>query len=80
MRSTIIVYARGAGYVADVAGEHGGGPRGLRIGLTAQDAAIYTSRLMLQYAANNPEGGELVAPDEIRDLVPEHLRSIEGPQ
>jgi hypothetical protein len=31
---------------------------------------------MIQYAQSNPEGGDLMAPPEVLDLVPEHLRSV----
>jgi hypothetical protein len=31
---------------------------------------------MIRYASINPDGGDLMAPAEVLDLVPEHLRSI----
>jgi hypothetical protein len=31
---------------------------------------------MLEYAQSNPDGGDLMAPPEVLDLVPAHLRSI----
>jgi hypothetical protein len=76
MRSTVIIRKRGDGYVSDVAGKFGGGHQGARAGLTVEEAAITASRLMIQYAQSNPEGGDLVAPEEISSRVPEHLRSI----
>lgn len=76
MRSTVIIYKRGAGYVSDTRGQFGGGHSGVRGGLTAEDAAVTAARLMLRYASDNPEGGELIAPPEVMSLVPEHLRSI----
>jgi hypothetical protein len=41
-----------------------------------QAAAATAARLMIQYAQSNEEGGDLVAPAEVRELVPQHLRSI----
>lgn len=76
MRSTIIIYKRGDGYVADVTGQHGGGARGQRAGLTEYEAAVTAARLMLQYAAQNPEGGDLMAPEEVLKQVPAHLHAI----
>lgn len=78
MRSTIVIYKRGAGYVSDVAGRFGGGHRGAQCGLTAEDAAGAAARLMLKYAQSNPEGGDLVAPSEVLAFVPAHLREIAG--
>jgi hypothetical protein len=34
--------------------------------------------MMLRYAAANPEGGDLMAPPEVMEMVPEHLRSVPG--
>jgi len=31
---------------------------------------------MIQYAQSNEDGGDLVAPAEVRELVPEHLRRV----
>ncbi|MDA8521966.1 hypothetical protein [Acidovorax sp. NCPPB 4044] len=76
MRTTIIIYKRGEGYVADSAGQHGGGSQGLRAGLTAYDAAVTAARLMIQYAQPNPEGGSLMAPPEVLEHVPQHLRDV----
>lgn len=76
MRSTVIIEKRGDGYISTVSGKFGGGHQGARAGLDAEAAAATASRLMIQYAHSNEEGGDLVAPSEVRDLVPEHLRSI----
>lgn len=76
MRSTIIIERRGEGYISSVRGKFGGGHSGARCGLTAEEAAIAASKLMCDYAQNNPEGGDLVAPAEVLELVPAHLRSI----
>lgn len=78
MRSTVIIRKRGDGYVSDVAGRFGGGHKGARAGLSVDEAAITAARLMVQYAQSNPDGGDLVAPDDIIARVPQHLRSIEG--
>jgi len=33
---------------------------------------------MIEYAQQSPEGGDLMAPPEVIDLVPGHLRSVPG--
>jgi hypothetical protein len=76
MRSTVIISKRGEGYISTVSGKFGGGHTGARAGLTAYDAAARAVQLMIQYAQSNPEGGDLMAPPEVLDLVPEHLRSV----
>ena len=80
MRSTVIITKRGPGYISTVAGRFGGGHQGCRCGLTPQEAAAHGAGLMLRYGANNPEGGSLMAPDEVLALVPEHLREIDHSQ
>ena len=42
------------------------------------EAAASAAKLMIEYAASNPEGGELMAPPEVMALVPEHLQKIEA--
>lgn len=76
MRSSVIITKRGEGYVSTVSGKFGGGHQGARCGLTPHDAAARAAQLMIQYAQSNPEGGDLMAPPEVLELVPEHLRSI----
>lgn len=78
MRSTIIISQRGEGYISTVSGKFGGGHQGARCGLTAYEAAASAAKYMLQYAAENPEGGDLMAPKEVLELVPPHLHSIAG--
>jgi len=79
MRTTVIITQRGAGYISTVSGQHGGGHSGARAGLTAYDAAARAAQLMIEYSQPNPEGGVLMAPPEVLDLVPEHLRKVDGP-
>ena len=76
MRTTVIITRRGEGYISTVSGRFGGGHQGARAGLTAYDAAARAARLMIEYAQGNPNGGDLMAPPEVLELVPEHLRSI----
>lgn len=76
MRSTVIIRKRGQGYISDVSGKFGGGHNGARCGITPYDAASSAARLMMEYAQTNPEGGDLMAPPEVMELVPEHLRSV----
>jgi hypothetical protein len=72
----IIIDKRGAGYIATASGKFGGGYQGARCGLTAEEAARFAAREMIRYAQSNPDGGDLMAPPEVLELVPEHLRSI----
>ena len=76
MRSTIIITKRGEGYISSVSGKFGGGHSGARCGLTVYDAAAKAAQYMIEYAQSNPDGGDLMAPPEVLELVPEHLRSI----
>lgn len=76
MRSTVIITKRGVGYVSTVSGKFGGGHQGARAGLDAHTAAATAARYMIEYAQSNPDGGDLMAPPEVLDLVPEHLRSV----
>ncbi len=76
MITTVIITKRGPGYISTVSGRFGGGHQGARAGLTAYDAAATAARLMIQYAQSNPEGGSLMAPEDVLELVPEHLRSV----
>jgi hypothetical protein len=80
MRTTVIIAKRGAGYISTVAGKFGGGHQGARCGLTAYDAAAAAARYMIEYAQSNPEGGDLMAPPEVMDQVPEHLRNVPANQ
>lgn len=76
MRSTVIISKRGEGYISSVSGKFGGGHHGARCGLTPYDAAAKAAQYMIEYAQSNPEGGDLMAPPEVLELVPEHLRSV----
>jgi len=76
MRSTIIISKRGDGYVSTVSGKHGGGHSGAKAGLTPYEAAATAAKYMIEYAQSNQEGGDLMAPTEVLDLVPAHLHSL----
>lgn len=76
MRTTVIIEQRGEGYISTVAGRFGGGHKGARCGLTPDAAARRAATLMIEYAQSNPEGGDLMAPDEVLTLVPKHLRAV----
>jgi hypothetical protein len=76
MRSTIIITKRGQGYISSVSGKFGGGHTGARCGLTPYEAAATAARYMIEYAVSNPDGGDLMAPPEVLELVPKHLHSI----
>lgn len=76
MRTTVIIAKRGEGYISTVSGQFGGGHQGARCGLTPYDAAAKAAEYMISYATSNPDGGDLMAPPEVLELVPQHLRSI----
>lgn len=78
MRSTVIIRKRGEGYIATVSGKFGGGFQGARCGLTPFDAATKAAEWMISYSQSNSEGGDLMAPAEVLELVPDHLRSIKS--
>ena len=40
------------------------------------EAAAKAAQYMIEYAQSNPDGGDLMAPSEVFELVPEHLRKI----
>lgn len=77
MKSTVIIKIRGDGYIATVGTQSGNtAVQGKRIGITPAAAALSAAELMLQYGAINEEGAELMAPWEVMQLVPAHLRMI----
>ena len=76
MRSSVIISKRGDIYIADVSGKFGGGYSGPTAGKTPEEAAAFACREMIRYAQGNKDGGDLIAPSEVMELVPEHLRSI----
>lgn len=80
MRSSIIITKRGVGYISTVSGRFGDGHQGARAGLSPYDAAASAARYMIEYAQSNPEGGDLMAPPEVLERVPKHLRSIPAHQ
>lgn len=79
MRTLITIRKRGAGYIMDVAGRHGAGYQGRQCGLTPYEAATNAARAMAEYAAltNNPDGGDLMAPPEVMEHVPDTWRCID---
>ena len=80
MRTLITIRKRGAGYVMDVRGAHGGGYQGRQCGLTPYEAATAAASAMAQYAApsSNPAGGDLMAPPEVMEHVPDAWRKIDA--
>lgn len=76
MRTLITIRKRGAGYIIDVTGPFGGGYEGRQCGLTPYEAATTAAREMATYAGDNPDGGDLMAPPEVMELVPPTWHSI----
>ena len=80
MRSTVIIRKQGEQYVSDTSGRFGSGHKGALCGLTSYEAAANAARLMIEYSQSNSEGGDLMAPLEVLELVPAHLHSIAAKQ
>jgi hypothetical protein len=77
MRTTVVVYhlPGRTDYWVDYKGRTGGGGKN-PAGVTAFEAATTAARLMMSYGQGNPEGGDLMAPPEVLEHVPSHLRNI----
>jgi hypothetical protein len=56
----------GMEYVATVRGHFGGGYSGAHAGNTAEEAALFALREKARYIDNNPLGGDLFAPEDVR--------------
>lgn len=76
MRSSVIITKTGDRFYCTVSGKFGGGFSNARAGLTPGEAAGFAAKKMIEYGQCNPEGADLVAPEEVIDLIPKHLRSI----
>ena len=79
MRTLITIRKRGAGYIMDVATEHGLVRQGAQCGITPYESATAAASAMAQYAAlsSNPDGGDLMAPPEVMEHVPQAWRCID---
>jgi len=78
MRATVIISLHGTTYRATVSGRFGGGYQNAAAGSSPEEAAAFAAREMVRYSQSNPEGGDLVAPQEVLALVPAHLHSVGG--
>jgi hypothetical protein len=78
MRTTVIIAKRANSFISTVSGQHGEGHSEQPAGNSIEEAATTAEKLMNEYAINNPEGGDLIAPEKLRILVPEHLRIVKG--
>lgn len=76
MRTLITIRKRGAGYIIDISAASGLIRQGSQCGLSPYDAATTAAREMSTYASENPDGGDLMAPPEVLELVPPTWRSI----
>lgn len=74
MKATLIIEKRGEGYIYDLFSVRAT-KRGVRCGLTPLEAATEASRILanLQF-----EGAAVVAPPEVLEIIPAHLRDFEG--
>ena len=78
MRTTVIIAKRATSFISTVSGRHGEGHSEQYAGASIKEAAAIAEKLMNDYALNNPEGGELIAPEKIKALVPEKLKVVKG--
>lgn len=62
--------------MSTVSGKTGGVHKLVRCGLNPDAAAFAAARLMIEYAVPNDEGGDLMAPAEVLEMVPVHLRMV----
>ena len=42
------------------------------------DVAAACAELMAKHGMNNPDGAEVMAPPEVLELIPEHLRQVKA--
>ena len=76
MRTLITIRKRGAGYIMDVVTQYGGGYQGRQVGLSPYEAATNAARIMATHSEINNEGGDLMAPPEVMEFVPEAWRNV----
>ena len=78
MRTLITIRKRGAGYIMDISGPQGSLRQGAQCGITPYEAATTAAREMALHASPqaNPDGGDLMAPPEVMELVPETWRNV----
>mgnify|MGYP001599699012 FL=1 len=67
--SNIIMYKRGNAYYCDAKGSFGGGFSGAFAGKTAEDAGLFALTQKSRYIGNNPQGGDMYLPQEIREAI-----------
>lgn len=70
----MIIEQRGQGYIYDLFSVRST-MRGVRCGLKPLEAATEASRILAQL---RHEGASTVAPPEVLELIPAHLRDFEG--
>ena len=78
MRTTVVIHLGDDGFMATANDQHGVAFELPKAGLTPADAAATAAALMVKFAVNNPDGGEVMAIPEVLALIPEHLRSVDG--
>lgn len=74
---SITVYKRGEKYYCDAAGAFGGGYTGAYAGASVEEAALFALREKGRYITNNPKGGNMYLPKEVRDWIEREERNGE---
>ena len=67
--SSVIVHRRGDAYYCDAKGCFGGGYSGAFAGKTAEDAGLFAIVQKARYIDNNPQGGNMYLPAEVREAI-----------
>lgn len=78
MKTTVIVKEAQNGYQVTVSTGQGVGETVYTEGEKPFDAAAAAAEAMAKWGVANDDGAELMAPEEVMALVPEHLRKVEG--
>ena len=73
---SIIVYKRGENYYCDATGAFGGGYTSACAGASVEEAALFALREKGRYITNNPKGGNMYLPKEVRDWIEREERTV----
>lgn len=78
MKTTVIVKEAKNGYQVTVSTGQGVGEMVYVVSDQPFDAAAAAAEAMAKWGVTNDDGAEVMAPDEVLDLIPSHLRCVAG--